>query len=154
MVRSVRVAGGAEVAHNLDQFEVNRLVHERDLKRRKRSGERAAEWDDVDERDVFVSRHENGRESSSNALIPPEFFNKMAQALADAMGPMASLVLRDRIAALGEAVEEFPIARLPELVAAIKQEILSEALRMRFEEQIAAQVQEHSKAAFWRASSK
>jgi hypothetical protein len=156
MVRSVRVAGGAEVARNLDQFEARGLEHERDLKARKRSGERAAEWDEVDarERDVFVSRRENEQQRSRNGLIPPEFFSKMAQALTDAMGPMAFLVLRDRIAALGEAVEEFPIVRLPELVAAIKQEILSEALRQRFEEQIAAEVQEHSKAAVWRASGK
>jgi hypothetical protein len=70
------------------------------------------------------------------------------------MGPMASLVLRERIARLGESAEEFPIVRLPELVAAIKQEILSEALRLRFEEEIAAQVQEHSKFAVWRSSPK
>jgi general secretion pathway protein A len=86
--------------------------------------------------------------------VSPAFFGKMIQALTDAMGPMASLVLRDRITRLGESVERFPIARLPELVAAIKQEILSEALRRRFEEQIAKQVQEHSSVVAWRFSTK
>jgi hypothetical protein len=78
----------------------------------------------------------------------------MIQSLTDAMGPMASLVLKERVAGLGESVNAFPIVRLPELVAAIKQEILSEALKRRFEEDVAAQVQEHSKFPVWRSSAK
>jgi general secretion pathway protein A len=87
-----------------------------------------------------------------SAHVSQAFFSKMAQSLTDAMGPMASLVLRDRIARLGESATEFPIVRLPELVAAIKQEILSEPLKRRFEQDVATQVQEHSKVAVWRSS--
>jgi type II secretory pathway predicted ATPase ExeA len=165
VVRSVRVAGAADVVHNvslkLESDEPDRPAQERDFRRLKRTEERAAEWDDlfagnVDARDreVAGSRSENAGRLQNATLIPQEFFKKMAEALTDAMGPMAVLVLRDRIAALGEKAEEFPIVRLPELVGAIKQEILSEALRLRFEEQIATQIQEHSQVAVWRSLAK
>jgi hypothetical protein len=176
--RSIRVPGAADVVHNLglklDQPDVNGVAPERDFKpppaknvsiiaeaKDRRSGERVVEWGenaavDVDSRgrDFFVSRHENARQRMNGPLVPAAFFAKMIQVLTDAMGPMASLVLQERIALLGESIEEFPIVRLPELVQAIKQEILSKALRRRFEAEIAEQVQEYSKLAVWRASAK
>jgi general secretion pathway protein A len=101
--------------------------------------------------DPFLPRHGGGSSRLNDTLVPSELFTKMSQALADAMGPMASVVLKERIASLGESSEEFPIARLPELVTTIKHEILSEAMRVRFEKEIATQIQQHSKSAFLRS---
>ena len=55
--------------------------------------------------------------------------------LGEAMGPMASLVLRDSIRALGESSESFPEAKLEVLVQHVSQEILDDYQRQRFEEE-------------------
>ena len=67
---------------------------------------------------------------------------------------MASLVLREQIAKLGESAERFAISRLPELVEAIKREILSEDFQRQFEDEIAKQIQEHSRAALRRSAAR
>jgi hypothetical protein len=169
MARASRVVGGSDVVPNLG-FKLDdapvRALHERDLRRPakslwkgRRGGEELAEADDnsgfdADSRDAFVSPHGPARQRPMDTIISPAFFAQIARSLADAMGPMASLVLKERIAGLGESVEEFPIVRLPELVAAIKQEILSEALRLRFEKEVAEQIQQHSQFVAWRSSAK
>jgi hypothetical protein len=171
MARASRVVGGSDVVPNLG-FKLDdapvRALHERDLRRPakslwkgRRGGEELAEADDNSgfdadspDQDAFVSPHGATRQRPMDTIISPAFFAQMARSLADAMGPMASLVLKERIAGLGESVEAFPIVRLPELVAAIKQEILSEALRLRFEKEVAEQIQQHSQFVAWRSSAK
>jgi len=173
--RGIRTSGAADVVYNLrsDHGDGSGIAFERDFKRaparnvsimaeakhRMRAGERLDEWEentavDVDstERDFFLSGHETARQHVNDTFVPAAFFAKMTQALTDAMGPMASVVFKDRIARLGESVEEFPIIRLPELIAAIKQEILNEPLRLRFEVETAEQIQEHSRLAVPRSS--
>jgi hypothetical protein len=172
MARASRVVGNPDVVQNfgfkMDQAGVSRAVHERDIRRpakslwkARRGGEELAEADDNSgfdadspNQDAFVSAHGTARQRPMDTFISPAFFAQMARSLADAMGPMASLVLKERVAALGESVEAFPIVRLPELVAAIKQEILSEALRLRFEKEVAEQIQQHSQFVAWRSSAK
>jgi capsular exopolysaccharide synthesis family protein len=58
-----------------------------------------------------------------------------------AMGPMAKLVVHDRILALGESEKSFPRSRLEELTREVSQEISNESLRVRFEEEISAEIQ-------------
>jgi type II secretory pathway predicted ATPase ExeA len=62
----------------------------------------------------------------------PQFIESMIKALAEAMGPMASLVVRDRVAFLGESLDAFPKARLDELVELVGREILHEKLKSDF----------------------
>ena len=61
-------------------------------------------------------------------------FVRMNSALTEAMGPMASLVIRDQVSALGESLVAFPKSRLAELVELTSQEILEKSLRMRFQQ--------------------
>lgn len=164
MVRRVRPPVAGEVIHNLSlkmdreqsghygvprEREVNAapknvasIVEAKDRK----TGLRAAETDDYKGQSI---RHGEfiGSGSVSAGCVPQEFFNGMVRALVDAMGPMASLVLNERIAVLDESPDEFPIVRLPELVAAVKREILSESLRKRFEKEVAEQILAYSKTA-------
>jgi hypothetical protein len=51
-----------------------------------------------------------------------------------AMGPMAHLVLRDQISALGESRDAFPQIKLRELIDLVSQEILNETMRVRFQD--------------------
>jgi hypothetical protein len=55
---------------------------------------------------------------------------------------MASMVVWDQIAALGETFDAFPKARLAELIEAAGREILEEPLRMRFQQVMSAGIKD------------
>lgn len=75
--------------------------------------------------------------SSEVMVLSSSFSDDLIAALTDAMGPMASVVVREQAATLGESLEQFPTSRLLELLHALKADILSDDLRQAFEEQIA-----------------
>ena len=79
-----------------------------------------------------------------DSVVSAEFFDKFIAALTDAMGPIAPLVVREQIAALGESLERFPMAKLTALLRAIKPEILNDYLRAVFEQRVMKQIQEYS----------
>ena len=89
--------------------------------------------------------HTRSPSPRAEAVVPAAFIAKLVQILTNAMGPMASVVCRDQITELGESPEQFPISRIGDLVEAIKGEILSDGLRLKFEEEVATQVRELSK---------
>jgi len=66
------------------------------------------------------------------AFVPSSFWNALAAALTDAMGPMAKIVLRDQIKALGESFERFPNAKVDMLLDSVAREILNEGMRAQF----------------------
>jgi hypothetical protein len=67
-------------------------------------------------------------------LAPPALLNRLTTILTEVMGPMAPLVLRDQIEALGESQESVPDSKLDELIATVGREISDGKLRSRFEE--------------------
>lgn len=67
-------------------------------------------------------------------LVPPALLNRVTNILTDVIGPMAPLVLRDQIEALGESPESLPETKLDELIALIGREISDGKLKNRFEE--------------------
>jgi general secretion pathway protein A len=67
-------------------------------------------------------------------VLSPAFLNSMIASLTEAMGPMAPLVLRDQVSALGEEFDAFPKSRLRELVESTSCEILEDSLRRRFQQ--------------------
>jgi hypothetical protein len=72
--------------------------------------------------------------------VSREFFDRMTCRLLEAVGPMASLIIRDQIALLGESMEYFPKSRLRELIELICAEILNQQLKMSFRQAIASEV--------------
>jgi hypothetical protein len=72
--------------------------------------------------------------------VPLECIHRMIAALTDAMGPMASLVVRDHVDAMGESTENFPKRRFHELVYSTSGEILSKPLRARYENVMSEEV--------------
>jgi hypothetical protein len=60
----------------------------------------------------------------------------MILSLTEAMGPMAPIVLRDQVAAMGEAIAAFPKERVFQLLNQVSQEILADTLRLNFVELI------------------
>jgi hypothetical protein len=52
--------------------------------------------------------------------------------LIEAMGPMAELVLQERIRLLGASADAFPQEKLPELIDDVSREILDQRMREKF----------------------
>jgi hypothetical protein len=67
-------------------------------------------------------------------LVPVPVLGQVIALLTEIMGPMASLVVRDQIEALGEAQERFPESKLDELIGHVSREISDAKLRQKFEE--------------------
>jgi general secretion pathway protein A len=70
-----------------------------------------------------------------------QFIECMTKALTEAMGPMASLVVRDQIAVLGESRDDFSKRRLDELVELVGREILHEKLKNDFRRAMSEEIQ-------------
>jgi len=74
-------------------------------------------------------------------VAPQWFIDFLIDSLTEAMGPMASFVVRDRVYALGEEPEDFPRSRLAELVESVSGEILEQALKIRFQQMMSREIE-------------
>ncbi len=64
--------------------------------------------------------------------VSPQFLDRLTHELTEAMGPMASVVVRDQILALDESRETFPKIKLGKLIESVSREILDEMIKHRF----------------------
>jgi type II secretory pathway predicted ATPase ExeA len=80
------------------------------------------------------------KNSAPAAVVTGVFLARLSVALTEAMGPMAGIVLRDQIKSLGESNESFPLSKVDILVESLSHEILDEAMRAHFREQIRRQI--------------
>jgi len=69
--------------------------------------------------------------------VSPEFFERLTLELTQTIGPMAPLIVRDHVKGLGETMEQFPKARVKELLETVSTEILDEKVKTGFRERIA-----------------
>jgi hypothetical protein len=67
-------------------------------------------------------------------LVPPALLSRVTSILTEVMGPMAPLVLRDQIEALGESPNTLPESKLDELIVLIGREISDSKIKNKFEE--------------------
>ncbi len=72
--------------------------------------------------------------SSIAATVDAAFFKEVARELARAIGPLATVIIEDVIAALGEKPDSFPRERLAELVEQVSEEIREPNKRLRFQQ--------------------
>jgi hypothetical protein len=86
----------------------------------------------VDARSEITRVETKFKDAPSTALVPVSFFNVLAAALTEAMGPMAKIVLRDGIKTLGESRDRFPRAKVDMLLESVGREILDEKMRAQF----------------------
>jgi hypothetical protein len=66
--------------------------------------------------------------------VPTALLDRVTGILTEVIGPMAPLVLRDQIEALGESRDSLPEAKLDELIMLIGREIGDGKLKNKFEE--------------------
>jgi hypothetical protein len=67
-------------------------------------------------------------------LVPATVLGRIVELLTEIMGPMASLVVRDQIDALGETQAQFPESKLHDLIEHVAKEIADVKLRQKFED--------------------
>ena len=67
-------------------------------------------------------------------VVPAALLNRVTHILTEVIGPMAPLVLRDQIEALGASLDNLPESKLDELVVLIGTEISDSKLKHKFEE--------------------
>jgi len=81
---------------------------------------------------------EDGQEAMLNGVdaltISPRFFDYMTRIATAAMGPMASLVIRDQMSTIGESSQAFPLRKIGQLIELVSREILNDTMRARFQE--------------------
>jgi len=76
--------------------------------------------------------------NTAQETASPDFFDDITRELTEFLGPMASVVVRERVASLGESMGKFPKARVPELLETISQEIVDDTSKASFRERLAA----------------
>src|SRR5438309_6687069 len=74
----------------------------------------------------------SNRTDTTQQAVPANFFDRVTHDLTQIMGPLAPMIVRDHVAALGESMEKFPESRVSELLEVLSKEILNENLKTRF----------------------
>jgi chromosome segregation ATPase len=69
---------------------------------------------------------------AADQIVPPIFFDLIAQELVSIKGAMSSTIVRDRVAALGESTEKFPRSRLPALLEDLSEGIVNRNVKIAF----------------------
>ncbi len=73
-------------------------------------------------------------------LVPPALLNRVTGILTEVIGPMAPLVLRDQIEALGESPDSLPETKLDDLILLLGREIRDGKLKNKFEESMLQEI--------------
>jgi type II secretory pathway predicted ATPase ExeA len=93
---------------------------------------------------AFVNQRSNQVTAPMSALkdhtVASQFFDFMARAAAEGIGPMAKLIIGDQISELGESRDSFPQKKLAELIERVSREIFNETMRARFLDKMAQAV--------------
>jgi type II secretory pathway predicted ATPase ExeA len=77
---------------------------------------------------------------SAIAVVPEIFFSVLREALIDAMGPMAQIVLTEQVKLSGASLDRFPWNKMDGLIDAVSREIFEESTRVRFRDAIFAKL--------------
>jgi hypothetical protein len=78
--------------------------------------------------------------AAKDRTVASQFFDFMARAATEGIGPMAKLIIDDQIFTLGESRDSFPQKRLAELIERVSREIFNETMRSRFLDKMAQAV--------------
>jgi hypothetical protein len=82
------------------------------------------------------SETELGSTELGSGTISRQFLDKMTAKLAEALGPMASIIVPEHVTFLGESLDAFPKNRLKDLCDRLCEEILHDDLKSRFRHSI------------------
>jgi chromosome segregation ATPase len=77
---------------------------------------------------------------AAREAVPAAFFDSVTKELAEINGPLAPMIVRDHVKALGESIEKFPKKRVSELVKILSEEITDEKVKNSFRKRIAEEL--------------
>jgi MSHA biogenesis protein MshM len=93
---------------------------------------------------TFINQQSDQMSAPVNApnerTVASQFFDFMARAATEGIGPMAKLIINDQIADLSESRDSFPQKRLAELIERVSCEIFNDTMRARFLDKMAQAV--------------
>ena len=95
-------------------------------------------------RGSFPADHGNTR--LVGGAVPETFFSLLREALVDAMGPMAHIVLSEHIKLIGESFDRFPRDKIDGLVDSVSREIFDESIREHFRRNMSERIKGLQKA--------
>ena len=105
----------------------------------KDGGETIIEMSSADGPEIEISP-----EKLALGTVPRDFFVDMTSKLSEAVGPMASVILAEKVRLLGESLEAFPWNRLKELFERLDEEILDDELWKQFQRSMQKQLKAFS----------
>ena len=70
--------------------------------------------------------------SAAVQAVPEKFFHELREALIDAMGPMAQIVLVEHVKLLGQSLDHFPREKVAGLIESVSREIFDDSIRAKF----------------------
>jgi len=85
-----------------------------------------------------VADHSNA--ISTSGVVPARFFHSVGEALIEAMGPMAHIVLLEHAKLLGASLDRFPREMMGRLVDSVSREIFDESIRTRFRQKMSEEI--------------
>ncbi len=72
--------------------------------------------------------------------MPVRLFDALRSELTEAMGPMASIVIEDRVRKLGHSVKAFPEKNWGTLIECVSKEIVEPSMRQQFQQSLSHRV--------------
>jgi hypothetical protein len=77
---------------------------------------------------------------ANNRIVPQEVFVWLREALLDAMGPMAHIVLSEHIKLLGGSLDHFARDKIGALIDSVSREIFDQSIRTRFRQSMSTKI--------------
>jgi chromosome segregation ATPase len=78
----------------------------------------------------------SNKTDTAQETVSPEFFDRVTNELTQIIGPMASMIIRDHVEAIGESMEKFPQIRVAELLGIVSEEIPDKNTKNSFRERL------------------
>ena len=77
---------------------------------------------------------------STHDVVPEEFFVDIREALVDAMGPMAHIVLSEHVKLLGGSIDQFERNKIELLIDSVSREIFDQSIRAHFRQNMSTKL--------------
>src|SRR5207245_1561786 len=78
----------------------------------------------------------SNKTDTAQETVSQEFFDRVTNELTQIIGPMASIIIRDHVEAIGESMEKFPQIRVAELLGIVSEEIPDKNTKTSFRERL------------------
>jgi chromosome segregation ATPase len=118
------------------QAEALAVVETQDIGTLLQAGESKNEQDKPATLRIDSPKVMSNKTDQAQETVSLEFFDRVTNELTQLIGPMASLIIRDHVEAIGESIEKFPQTRVTELLKIVSEEIPDKNRKNSFRERL------------------